>query len=62
MQFLQEIPLLNTGEQTMTVVANLLGPSKAFSGQKEAYVPSGATQPYILSFKPTSQGENLLLY
>jgi len=52
----QEIPLLNTGEQTMTVVATLHGPSKSFSGNKEAHVPPGATQPYILTFKPLSQG------
>ncbi|KAF5834411.1 flagellar associated protein [Dunaliella salina] len=54
----QEIPLLNTGEQTMTVVASLLGPSKAFSGNKEAYVPPGASLPYILTFKPLTQGEH----
>jgi len=54
----QEIPLLNTGEQTMTVVASLLGPSKAFTGTKEAYVPPGATLPYILTFKPLTQGEH----
>jgi len=40
----------------MTVVAALLGPSKAFSGNKEVFVPPGATQPYVLSFKPTKQG------
>lgn len=52
----QEIPLLNTGEQTMAVSATLLGPSKAFTGNREAYVPPGATIPYVLSFKPTTQG------
>ena len=51
----QEIPLVNTGEQAMTVQATLDG-GKAWTGGREVSVPAGGTVNYVLTFKPMSSG------
>ena len=53
----QEVPLVNTSDQAMTVQATLDG-GKSWTGGKDISVPAGGTVNYVITFKPFSSGEN----
>jgi len=52
----QDVPLVNTGDQSMTVHAKLDG--KGWTGSREVVVPAGATVNYPLQFKPLQTGDH----
>ena len=52
----QEVPLVNTSDQAMSVQATLDG-GKVWSGGKDISVPAGGTVNYVITFKPTSSGD-----
>lgn len=51
---MQEIPLVNAGDTTMSVSATLSG--KGFSGPRDVVVPPGGTVNYPLTFTPNATG------
>lgn len=57
----QEVPLVNTSDQAMTVQAVLDG-GKSWTGGKDISVPAGGTVNYVITFKPLSSGENVRAY
>jgi len=53
----QEIPLVNSGDKSLTIRAAITG--DCFSGPRELVVPALSTEQYPLRFKPTWIGEYL---